>query len=142
MIKPFQGDELHLFINDKTVAHASGFTLDASCDLIETAPKTDYLTTRKLVNKIKYSLNVDALLTNDINRLFDIFHNRETVTIMIGTATKDHLDDEDYFTIDSSRRYFYCDAIIDSLNIVASNGMMGTFNATLLVQGKLIKINI
>lgn len=142
MIQPLRGEELHLFIDDKTIASALGFTLNASCDYLEAASPTSGVVTKKIINKIRYSITADSLTTDDTNRLYDIFNSRTPFIVMIGLATKDHLDDEDYFLIDTSTGYFYGTGILDSLNVTASNGEISSFNASIQLQEKLEYITV
>ena len=137
-----RGEALMLFLNGKSIAHATSHTLQKTTSTTETATKDYGKYAKQTPQRITWTITTDNLCTeNGYKTLSDLQDSLQTTVAYFGFAADNDdlmgLGDRAYFTLDDGPLYAYGNVLVQDLNLTAAAGDNATFTATLQGDGPL-----
>lgn len=155
MSQIIKGDDLMVFVGDKSIAWATSHTRSLSADVTETSTKDHGIYGGKEVNKITWEISSENLYSDSsYDELEAVMLSRQKVTLKWGKKNEDDPEktvaDGDYdnwtpLTPEKAETgdvlYRQGDAYITSLSVNAASGANATFSVTFSGTGaiKVIK---
>lgn len=143
------GGNIMLFIDGKSVAHASSHSLNISSQTEEINTKDCGEFGMTTVSQLTWEITADHFYTSDgYDTFFDAMTDMEPIDVVFGlkaaaelppngTPKDVNVSADGYWTKGAS--YYFGQAIISSLNWTAAKGSKSTFSATLSGQGSIQK---
>ena len=146
MSKPttVRGDELMVFLNNKSIAYATSHTLNITGNTIEISSKDSGFWGASEIGNITWEVTSENLFTDgDYDTLFSAMLAKTPVTLVFGHA-KDYNanglgENQDNWAPDDTKdsKYYEGPAVITSLNLTANTGEIATYSVTFTGNGAL-----
>ena len=146
MSKPttVRGEELMVFLNNKSIAYATSHTLNITGNTIDISSKDSGYFGASEIGNITWEVTSENLFTDgEYHTLFSAMLAKTPVTLVFGHA-KDYnvnglSDTSTNWVPDDTQnsKYYQGPAVITSLNLTANTGEIATFSVTFTGNGAL-----
>lgn len=146
MSKPttVRGEELMVFLNNKSIAYATSHTLNITGNTIDISSKDHGYFGASEIGNITWEVTSENLFTDgEYDTLFTAMLAKTPVTLVFGRADNYNVnglgDSSTNWIPDTSvgTKYYQGPAVITSLNLTANSGEMATFSVTFTGNGAL-----
>lgn len=146
MSKPttVRGEELMVFLNNKSIAYATSHTLNITGNTIDISSKDHGYFGASEIGNITWEVTSENLFTDgEYDTLFTAMLAKTPVTLVFGRAKNYNAnglgESQDNWSPDDtqSSKYYQGPAVITSLNLTANTGEMATFSVTFTGNGAL-----
>lgn len=138
-----KGNELMLFLDNKSLAQATSHSLSITGNTIDIASKDMGVFGASEIGTITWEITSENLYTDDYHTLFSTMIARQPVTAVFGQPNNYNVnglgDTSTYWIPDASvgAKYYQGPAIVTSLELNAPNGENATYSITLTGNGAL-----
>lgn len=136
-----KGDELMVFNNSKSLAHAKSHTLSLSTNEIDISSKDYGYWGASEAGNLAWEITSENLFTEDYDALFTAWVNKTTLPIVFGYAANYDVNglaqNQTEWAPDTAKKRYSGTAIITSLQINANTGEIATYSVTFKGVGAL-----
>lgn len=139
-----KGDELMVFLNNKSIAYATSHTLNITGNTIDISSKDHGFWGASEIGNITWEVTSENLFTDgDYDTLFTAMLAKTPVTLVFGHAKNYNANglaaNQDNWAPDDTvgSKYYQGPAVITSLNLTANTGENATYSVTFTGNGAL-----
>jgi hypothetical protein len=135
-----KGDELMLFIDNKSIAYATSHSLTLSTTMQDISSKDHGVFGAQISGKRNWEISTENLYTDKyFDVLFDVYLTGKPVTVVFAHAAdwdpNGIIDKQENWDPSTGTIYYEGKAVITNLAVTANTGEMSTMSATLTGQG-------
>ena len=141
-----KGDELMLFIDNKSIAYATSHSLTLSTTMQDISSKDHGAFAAQIAGNRTWEISTENLYTDKyFDILYDVYLTGKAVTVVFAHAAEwdpnGIIDKKENWDPSTGDIYYTGKAVITNLAVSANTGEMSTLSATLTGQGSLEQKN-